>query len=195
MPVTSLDPSTTALVLVDLQQGIVGLPVAPHPAGHVVANSARLAEAFRAAAAPVITVRVAPSPDGGDTLATLVDEARPARRPAPGWADIVPEIRQDSDIVVTKKQWGAFYGTDLDLQLRRRGIDTVVLGGIATNMGVESTARAAHEHGYHVVLVEDAMSGLSAEDHAFAVTRIFPRLGRVTDTQEALGALAVPVGD
>ena len=194
MPVTSLDPSTTALVLVDLQQGIVGLPVEPHPAARVVANAARLAEAFRAAAAPVITVRVAPSPDGGDALATLVHEQRAPRRPAPGWADIVPEVQRDSDIVVTKKQWGAFYGTDLDLQLRRRHIDTIVLAGIATNMGVESTARAGHEHGYHVVLVEDAMSGLSAGDHAFAVTRIFPRIGRVTDAAEALGALAVPAG-
>ena len=190
MHLTSLDPTTTALVLIDLQQGIVGMPVEPHPAELVVANSARMAEAFRAAGAPVFTVRVAPSPDGGDALTTLVDVQRPPRTPTPGWADIVPEIRRDSDLLITKKQWGAFYGTDLDLQLRRRRIDTVVLGGIATNMGVESTARAGHEHGYHVVLVEDAMSGLAADDHAFAVTRIFPRLGRVTDTQGVLAALA-----
>jgi nicotinamidase-related amidase len=194
VPVSELDPATTALVLVDLQQGITTLPVQPHSAEEVVANGARLAEAFRAVGGPVVTVRVATSPDGGDALATEVDEARPARQPSPGWSDIVPAIRDDRDIVVTKKQWGAFYGTDLDLQLRRRHISTVVLGGIATNMGVESTARAGHEHGYHLVLVEDAMSGLSAEDHAFALTRIFPRIGRVASTSDVLAALRRPQG-
>jgi nicotinamidase-related amidase len=194
VPVSELDPATTALVLVDLQQGITTLPVQPHSAEEVVANGARLAEAFRAVGGPVVTVRVATSPDGGDAPATEVDEARPARQPSPGWSDIVPAIRDDRDIVVTKKQWGAFYGTDLDLQLRRRHISTVVLGGIATNMGVESTARAGHEHGYHLVLVEDAMSGLSAEDHAFALTRIFPRIGRVASTSDVLAALRRPQG-
>lgn len=189
MPISSLDPTTTALVLVDLQQGVTALPVQPHSAGVVVGNAARLARAFRAAGAPVITVRVSTSTDGGDVLATEVDEPRPPRVPEPGWDDIVPEIRDDHDVVVTKKQWGAFYGTDLDLQLRRRHIDTIVMGGIATNMGVESTARAGHEHGYHLVLVEDAMSGLTTEDHTFALTRIFPRIGRVVATGDVLAAL------
>jgi nicotinamidase-related amidase len=97
---------------------------------------------------------------------------------------LVDGLAQASDILVTKHQWGAFYGTDLDVQLRRRGIRTVVIGGIATNMGVESTARQAHEHGYDVVIVEDATAGLSAEMHAFAITTIFPMLARVVTAGE-----------
>ena len=92
--------------------------------------------------------------------------------------------------MVTKRNWGAFYGTDLDLQLRRRGIKTIVLGGIATNMGVESTARAAHEHGYSQILVEDAMASRSVEMHAFAVGTVFPLLGLVRSTEEVLAGCA-----
>jgi nicotinamidase-related amidase len=189
MTVSRLDPTATALVLVDLQRGVVALPVAPHPADAVVANAMRLARAFRAAGAPVILVRVSFSADGADALTTLVDERPPRSERPPGFDEIVEGLREPGDVVVTKRQWGAFYGTDLDLQMRRRGIDTVVLGGIATNLGVESTARPAREHGYHVVLAEDAMSALSANDHAFAFTRIFPRLGRVASTGEILAAL------
>ena len=99
-----------------------------------------------------------------------------------------PEAR--SDILITKRQWGAFYGTELDLQLRRRGITQIVLGGISTNIGVESTARAAWEHGYAVVFAEDAMSAQNAEQHRFAVETIFPRLGRVRSTAQVLDALS-----
>ena len=190
MPITTLDPAVTALVLIDLQRGITAMPTQPHSAGDVIANAARLAVAFRAAGAPVITVRVAPSTDGGDVLRTDVDEPREPRQTPADFAEIVPQIRAERDIVVTKRQWGAFYGTDLDLQLRRRHMTTIVLGGISTNMGVESTARAAQEHGYHLVLVEDAMSARTAQDHAFAITRIFPKIGRLASTSDVLAALA-----
>jgi nicotinamidase-related amidase len=93
------------------------------------------------------------------------------------------------DIHVTKRQWGAFYGTDLDLQLRRRGIGTVLLGGVATNFGVESTARDAWERNYRVVFVEDAMSSVTAEAHAFAISTIFPRIGRVRSSAQIMEAL------
>jgi len=186
---TTLDPTVTALVLIDLQRGITAAPTRPHTTSDVIANAARLATAFRAAGAPVITVRVALSPDGGDALRADVDEPREARKISADFAEIVPQIRDERDIVVTKRQWGAFYGTDLDLQLRRRHITTIVLGGVSTNMGVESTARAAHEHGYHLVLVEDAMSAHTAEDHAFAITRIFPKIGRLVSTSDVLAAL------
>lgn len=189
MSVSHLDPASTALVLVDLRRGVVGLPVAPHSADEVVAHAARLASAFRMAGAPVVLVRVSFHADGADALATLVDEPSARRERPAGFDEIVDGLREPGDVLVTKRQWGAFHGTDLDLQLRRRGIDTVVLGGIATNMGVESTARPAHEHGYHVVLVEDATSALHADDHAFAFTRIFPRLGRVASTAQVLAAL------
>ena len=115
---------------------------------------------------------------------------RPRCRPAADWADIVPELGpRDGDVVVTKQQWGAFHGTPLDLELRRRGITQVVLTGIATSIGVESTARAAHEHGYHVTLATDAMADMSAATHQNSVERIFPRLGQTGTTDEILALL------
>jgi nicotinamidase-related amidase len=90
---------------------------------------------------------------------------------------------------VIKKQWGAFYGTDLELQLRRRGIRTIVLCGISTCFGVESTARNAFELGYEQVFVEDAMSSRSTAEHAHTVKNIFPRMGRVRSTDVVLAAI------
>jgi nicotinamidase-related amidase len=108
----------------------------------------------------------------------------------PDWSDLVPELdRQTADLVVMKRQWGAFYGTDLDLQLRRRGLTTIVLCGIATEFGVESTARDAAEIGYELIFAEDAMTGGSAEGHANSVKHIFPRMGRVRSTGEIIAAL------
>ena len=193
MAVTHLDPETTALVLIDLQRGIVAMPAQPHAAGEVIANAVRLAEQFRSAGAPVILVHVVTRPDGSDRLQLEVDEPVQRRQMPPDFATIVPELAtSDRDIVIGKRQWGAFYGTDLDLQLRRRGVRTIVLGGISTNYGVESTARDAYERNYGIVFVEDAMSARSAEDHAFALTRIFPRIGRVASTSDVLAALSNP---
>lgn len=132
----TLDPATTALVLIDLQRGITSIATQPHSAAEVIANAAA-----------------------------------------------------DSDVRVTKHQPGAFHATDLDLQLRRRRVDTIVIGGISTNVGVESTARAGYDHGYNIVFVEDAMAARDAEVHAFAVTRYFPTIGRVRATRDVLDAL------
>lgn len=179
-----LSAATTALILIDLQKGIVSMPTEPRPATAVLAAGKELARRFRAAGAPVVLVKVAFSPDFSDALKAPVD--RPMQVPPggfpEGWTELADNLAEPADILVTKRQWGAFYGTELDLQLRRRGVTTVVIGGIATNMGVESTARAAHEHGYAVVLAEDAMATRSADMHAFAVERIFPSLGRVATT-------------
>ena len=104
--------------------------------------------------------------------------------------DLIPDLdRQPSDVVVFKRQWGAFYGTDLDLQLRRRGLTAIVLCGIATEIGVESTARDAYERGYELVFASDAMAGMSPEAHANSLERIFPRMGRVRTTDEIIAAL------
>ena len=190
MPVTQLDPSKTALVLIDLQRGIIAFPAEPRATAEVIANAVRLADSFRAAGAAVVLVHVAIGPDGGDRLRAQVDEPQPMRQLPTDFAEIVAELGpKEGDIVVTKRQWGALYGTDLDLQLRRRGITTIVLGGIATNYGVESTARDGYERGYQLVLVEDAMSARSASDHAFAFDRIFPRIGRVCRTADVIAAL------
>ncbi|WP_027583927.1 hydrolase [Bradyrhizobium sp. Ai1a-2] len=181
-----LPAATTALILIDLQKGIVSLPTEPHSGATVLTRGQELARRFRAAKAPVMLVNVAFSPDFGDALKAPVDQPM---QPPPGgfpedWSDLADGLAEPSDIRITKRQWGAFYGTELDLQLRRRGVTTVVIGGIATNMGVESTARAAHEHGYAVVLPEDASSSRSADMHAFAFEHIFPRLGRVAKAAE-----------
>ncbi len=185
----TLDPRHTALVLIDLQAGVMGMPMAPHTAADVLARGVTLAEHFRAKGAPVVLVRVSFSPGGADRLSQPTD-VQMSFTPPPGWDELSPAFGSDErDIRITKHQWGAFYGTELDLQLRRRGITTIVLGGISTNIGVESTARDAYELGYALVLAEDAMAGSSAEAHAFAVMTIFPRLGRVRSTQQVLDAL------
>ncbi len=181
----------TALVVIDLQRGIAAGPTAPHAAGDVIARVGLLAEAVRRGGGIVVLVRVMPSADGRDALHPIADAPRAAGTPPPDFAEIVPELApRPGDVVITKRQWGAFYGTELDLQLRRRGIETILLAGIATNVGVESTARDAFERGYEQVFVEDAMSARDADEHRHTVERIFPRIGRVRSTAEVLAALA-----
>jgi nicotinamidase-related amidase len=174
-----LDPSSTALVLIDLQNGILGMPLAPHSGHEVLARSRDLAGRFRAAGAPVVLVHVAFAEDFADVPGQNVDQPMPqGRRPA-DWTALTDGLAGPKDIIITKRQWGAFYGTELDLQLRRRGVKTIVLGGIATNFGVESTARQAWEYGYDLVIAEDACTSRSTELHDMAIRHIFPRIARV----------------
>jgi nicotinamidase-related amidase len=176
-----LDPRSTALVLIDLQKGIVGMPLAPRSGQEVLAKSRDLAERFRAAAAPVVLVRVAFAEDFADAPGQNVDQPMPGAqggRPA-DWTALADGLAEPKDIIITKRQWGAFYGTELDLQLRRRGVKTIVLGGIATNFGVESTARQAWEQGYDLVIAEDACTTMSAELHDLAIRHVFPRIARI----------------
>jgi nicotinamidase-related amidase len=183
-----LDSKTSALVLIDLQYGIVARQLAPHASADVLQKSARLADAVRAKGGTVVFVRVQIT----EVLRLPSDESFPAGTGAlpANASELVPEAGvQAGDVVVTKRQWGAFYGTDLEQQLRRRGIRTIILGGIATNFGVESTARAAFDQGYELVFAEDAMSSLSAEAHTFSVSQIFPRMGRVRSTEGILKGL------
>ena len=182
MPLTSLDPAT-ALVVVDLQRGVIGLPTA-HPVQDVVANAAALAVAFRGRKLPVVLVTVAGRAPGRT-------EARVTAFPvAPEWFELVPELGRDpGDILVTKYTWGAFHGTPLDLQLRRRHVTQIVLCGISTSAGVETTARSAYEHGYNVTLAVDAMTDSSIDAHRNSIERIFPRLGETGTTAEVLARL------
>ncbi|BAJ26925.1 MULTISPECIES: isochorismatase family protein [Kitasatospora] len=191
MPVTALDPNS-ALVVIDLQQGVLAAPTAPYPAAEVLGRAVELAGAFRAAKLPVVLVRVSFAADGGDVPPGRTEQQRGGRGPArpEGWDRLAAGLAEPSDLVVTKHNWGAFHGTDLDVQLRRRGVTQVVLAGIATSIGVESTARAAHEHGYHVTLAVDAMTDLDAEAHRTSVRWIFPRLGETGSTAEVLALLA-----
>lgn len=185
----ALDPKTAALVLIDLQRSVIALPTAPLRSDQVVANARLLAQAFHRKPAQVMLVHAVAYRGAADALDPIADRpvSRATGKPPEGFADFVPDISpQEGDLVIGKRQWGAFYGTDLDLQLRRRGINTLVLAGIATNFGVESTARDAFERGYHLIFAADAMAGLAAADHEFAVSRIFPLMGRVRTVEEII---------
>ncbi|HEJ9093959.1 hydrolase [Serratia odorifera] len=190
----NIDAQTTALVVIDLQNGILPYAGGPHSAEQVVTHAAHLAGRFRALGAPVMMVRVGWSDTFAEALKQPVDRPTPAPvggLPADWWTFPEALAVDDSDILIVKRQWGAFYGTDLEMQLRRRGITTLVLGGIATNIGVESTARAAWERGFELIIAEDMCSAPNAEMHRFAFENIFPRLARVRSTGEILAALQV----
>jgi nicotinamidase-related amidase len=186
-----LDPRRTALVLIDLQKGILPFAGGPHTADDVLDKASALAKRFRQLSAPVALVRVGWSADGGDAPRQLVDRPPPNKGLSADWWEF-PDVLGvvDSDIRIVKRQWGAFYGTELELQLRRRGVEHIVIGGISTNIGVESTARTAWEIGFSLVFAEDAMSAANGEQHGFTVENIFPRLGRVRSTAQILEMLS-----
>lgn len=186
----SIDRSHTALVVIDLQKGIVASSTAPHPAAQVIEHSARLLAHARLCGILPVLVHVGGASDWADRLLPIADEPAIARKLPSDWSEFVPEIAPKSgEVVILKRQWGAFYGTDLDLQLRRRHINTLIFCGIATEFGVESTARDAYERGFHQFFIEDAMSGLSKSAHYNAIERIFPRMGCVRKTEWLLGPL------
>lgn len=185
-----LDPARTALVLIDLQRGIVARPTEPRTAADVLATSSRLAEALRPRGVLVVRVRVTFGPDHALAPRNDVDQPTPLDKLPAGWDELAAEVRLDpADVVVDKHQWSAFHGTNLDVTLRRRGRDAVVLGGIATNFGVESTARDAWERGYRLLLVEDAMAAASAAAHRYVVETVFPRLGHVCSAGDMIAAV------
>ena len=179
----TVDPKSTALVLIDLQDGILGHPsLAPLSGKELLSRGKALAGTFRAAGAPVVLVNVGWAADSQDALRGPVDHPTHPKDGFPAdFSTLAAGLAAEGDLLITKRQWGAFHGTELDLQLRRRGIRTIVLGGVATNMGVESTARQAWELNYGVVLARHATTGLNAEMHEFAFNRIFPLISRVTD--------------
>ena len=182
MPISALD-ARPALLVVDLQNGIVGLATA-HPMADVVKNAARLADAFRSHDLPVVLINV----DGG--APGRAEQSRRISEFPAGWTDLIPELnRQPGDHLVTKQTWGAFTGTDLETHLKRSGVTQVVIAGVATTAGVESTARHAHEIGFNVALAIDAMTDMSAEAHHNSITRIFPRLGETGTTRQIIDLL------
>lgn len=179
MPITKLD-ATPALVVIDLQKGIVGMPTV-HPIGDILGRTARLARAFRERSLPVVLVNVTGGAPGR-TDATRPQLSRPA-----DWTELAPELEQQpGDYLVTKERWGAFIGTTLDEYMRRRGVTQILLTGVATSIGVESTARSAYDYGYNVALVVDAMTDRDADSHRHSVEKIFPRLGETDTTDNVL---------
>ena len=157
MPMTPLD-ATPALVIIDLQKGLASYPTV-HPLDEVVQHAAALAAAFRRHHLPVVLVNVAGSAPG-----RTQQPAAAASRP-PDWVELIPALnRQPEDVLVTKSNWGAFTGTQLESRLKALGVT-------------------------QIVLAVDAMTDLSLESHDHSVTRIFPRLGENGTTHEILELL------
>jgi nicotinamidase-related amidase len=183
MPLTKLDP-IAALVVIDLQKGIVGMPTV-HPAGEIVGRAAQLARAFRQHGLPVVLVNVTGmSPGRTETPRPNLSQF------PPDWAELAPELDQKpTDITISKQRWGAFIGTALHDELQKRGVTQIVLAGVATSVGVESTARSAYDHGYNVTLVTDAMTDRDPDAHRHSVEKIFPRLGETDTTDNVLKLL------
>ncbi len=183
MPVTTLDPKT-ALIVIDLQKGLMNSPFID-PIGGVIERTRVLLEAFRQRDLPVVLVNVAGGAPG------RTEQPRRSATLPEGFSDLIPELdRQAGDIVVTKRTWGAFASTDLEAQLKSRGVTQVVLTGVATGTGVEATARQAYELGFHVTLALDAMTDARPEAQQYSVAHVFPRLGETGSTQEILDLLA-----
>jgi nicotinamidase-related amidase len=183
MPITTIDPKT-ALIVVDLQNGIIAAPMV-HPTEGVVKNAVALVDAFRARGLPIVLINVDKAAPG------RTEQARPPQEFPARWTDLIPQLdRQPEDHVVTKRTWGAFTHTDLNAYLKNAGVTQVVVVGISTSAGVESTARQAYEHGFNVTLAVDAMTDRDAEVHANSVTRIFPKLGETGTTAEIVALLA-----
>jgi nicotinamidase-related amidase len=185
MAVSTMD-TKPALIVIDLQKGLMAIPTA-HPVEDIVDHSARLATAFRRHQLPVVLVNAAGRAPGRTEAGAFrsADVAAPT-----DWADLVDELEaQPDDHLVTKMRWGAFHDTSLDAYLREHGVTQVVLAGIATSIGVESTARAAYEHGYNLVLATDAMTDRNRDAHQNSIERIFPRLGETATTAEIIDLL------
>ena len=184
MPLTILD-ARTALIVIDLQKGIVHGNFL-HPIGEVTDRTCGLIDAFRLKNLPVALVNVAGRPQGRTEQASRSNTSL-----SEGWTDLLAELdQQPSDILVTKRSWGAFATTDLERQLKERGVTQVVVTGVATSVGVEATARQAYEQGFHVTLALDAMTDIREEAHEYSVRNVFPRLGETGSAQEIISLLA-----
>jgi nicotinamidase-related amidase len=182
MPLTTMD-DRTALIVVDLQKGIVALPTV-HPIAGVIERAVALIGAFRKHGLPVVLVNVAGGAPG------RTEQPRRFATLPEGWSELIPELdRQPGDIAVTKKTWGAFPSTDLESQLKARGVTQVVVAGVATGTGVESTARQAYEHGFNVTLATDAMTDTRPEAHAYSLSHVFPRIGETGTAAEIIELL------
>jgi len=187
MPLTTLDPNT-ALIVIDLQKGIVNGNFI-HPIGDIIDRTRALIDVFRAKNLPVVLVNVAGRPPGRTEQGPRSDISF-----SEGWTDLLPQMdQQPSDIVVTKRSWGAFATTDLEGQLKARGVTQVVVTGVVTSGGVEATARQAYEQGFNVTLALDAMTDLRAEAHEYSVRRVFPRVGETGSTREIIFLMERPL--
>jgi nicotinamidase-related amidase len=182
MTATTLDPNT-ALVVIDLQQGIAAYPTV-HPIGDIVKKAGALADAFRSHGLPVVLVVAAGRAPG------RTEQARGHGEFPAGFTDLLPELNQQpQDHTVTKRTPGAFTNTDLEVHLKTMGVTQVVIAGVATSNGVESTARHAYDLGFNVTLAVDAMTDMNLDAHTNSIARIFPRLGETATSQQIIDLL------
>ncbi len=184
--------STTALIIIDLQEGILNPEPIPFGKMETVMRAAALGRAFGDAKALIILTVTDFAPGYLDAPKGVADSpwALPKEGLPAGFAALVPEIEVlPATVRITKRQMSAFFGTELDLQLRRRGCDTVVICGVATNLGVEATARTAFDLNYNVVLAADACGSVAPGLHEFAMEKILPRIAQVRLTSEIINAL------
>jgi len=183
MPLTTLDPST-ALIVIDLQKGIIHGDFI-HPIGEIIDRTRALIDVFRQKNLPVVLVNVTARPPGRTEQGPRSNISF-----SEGWADLLPQLDpQSSDIVVTKRGWGAFATTDLEAQLKARGVTQVVVTGVVTSGGVEVTACQAYEQGFNVTFAIDAMTDLQEETHEYSVRRVFPRVGETGAAQEIISLM------
>jgi nicotinamidase-related amidase len=186
--ITEIDKNT-ALVLIDLQKGILKMETA-HPTENILKNVASLVDTFRKKGLPIVVVNVIPM--GAERKNIRVEMPLSSKNAAlqEGFADIIPEIKTtDGDIFITKRTWNAFCNTSLHQELQKRNVTGIVLGGISTSIGVEGTARAASELGYNISFATDAMTDRLLAAHENSIRNIFPRIGELGSTKEIIKIL------
>ena len=190
MSAERLDPKHTCLLLFDFLVGHAARD--PQRYAPVLANAAKLLAAARAAGAMVAYARADHRPDGGATARTLHDSGPrpPLITSGTPDAEIVSELAsRPGDYMVPKHRWSAFHGTYLDLALRARRVDTIVLTGGSTEIGISSTAYAARDLDYNLVIVSDACTSAKQDVHAQLMREVFPRLSRIRTTIQVLEML------
>lgn len=207
-PDPRLGKERTGLVLFDVLHGYLH-PADPEKAANVAAsgmpaNIARLYAGARAAGLLAFYARADHAPDHSDLVPRLSDtdmDLRPWPDPAEPFSNFVTKDSKDAElaaevapppgegIMVFKHRWSAFYQTSLELMLRARGLDTIVLAGLSTDVGIASTAFTARDADFSVVVVRDACYSSRGPNHDFFMERVFPRMARVMTTDAALALM------
>lgn len=182
MPITRLEP-TAALIIIDLQQAIAALPLTT-PLVAILKNTNRLAHAFRQSALPVVSVVA------GSVFVGRNDHGRTVRSMDLADTELLAGLHtSDGDHRIRKSNWGAFTGTDLEMFLRKRGVSQLVVVGVATSIGVESTVRHAVELGFNIAVATDGVADISADCHDYSLRKILPKISETGTTIEILKAL------
>jgi nicotinamidase-related amidase len=202
-----LSASRTGLVMFDTLHGYL------HPSDaekvkfladrNILPNMQRLLAGARKVGMTAFYPSGAHAADGSDSVARLTDTdmdlspitgaQKPPRFHKGGKeAEIAAEVAPiKGDVVVPKHRWNSFHQTDLDLHLRVRGIETIVIAGGSTDVGIASTVFAARDLDYGVVVIRDCCYSARGNNNEFFLDRVFPRMGRVMTVDQAV-ALMVP---